>query len=301
MGPSSATASALGKTFVGLMIIERMVMHEGKRVVLFAPKATKDGVWEGHIKEWLPHISSDFSPLLKFAHTDLGRTGENLPERFLDIAGQADVVIIDEAHHFRNPGRQGGDGVEPSRYYRMYDLIDPEKRPKQVFMLTATPINNRLSDFRHMVELFTRRDEQYFARTVGVNNLRAHFNQLEKNLQSIVGQDISEATEDLSAAEDILAADQLFRDLVVQRSRAYAVASQQKEKGEAAVFPERKPPQVAEYSIKKTYGKLLDDFELAFDRDDPLFRLAMYYPLRWYKGPDTTIDPLVQGRPSARS
>ena len=34
-------------------------------------------------------------------------------------------------------------------------------RPKTVFMLTATPINNRLSDFRHMAELFTRRDEAY--------------------------------------------------------------------------------------------------------------------------------------------
>jgi hypothetical protein len=31
-------------------------------------------------------------------------------------------------------------------------------------MLTATPINNRLSDFRHMAELFTRRDDAYFAR-----------------------------------------------------------------------------------------------------------------------------------------
>ncbi len=40
----------LGKTFVGLMLIERLVLHEGKRVVLFAPKATKEGVWEpqGH-------------------------------------------------------------------------------------------------------------------------------------------------------------------------------------------------------------------------------------------------------------
>ena len=33
----------LGKTFVGLMLIERLVLHEGKRVVLFAPKATKVG------------------------------------------------------------------------------------------------------------------------------------------------------------------------------------------------------------------------------------------------------------------
>ena len=36
----------LGKTFVGLMLIERLILHEGKRVALFAPKATKEGV--GH-------------------------------------------------------------------------------------------------------------------------------------------------------------------------------------------------------------------------------------------------------------
>ena len=46
----------LGKTFVGMMLIERLVLHEGKRVVLFAPKATKEGVWEPHLSEWLPHI-----------------------------------------------------------------------------------------------------------------------------------------------------------------------------------------------------------------------------------------------------
>ena len=57
-------------------------------------------------------------------------------------------------------------------------------------MLTATPINNRLSDFRHMAELFTRRDEAYFARTLGVNNLRAHFNNMEKALRRRIGHDV---------------------------------------------------------------------------------------------------------------
>ena len=33
----------LGKTFVGLMLIERLILHEGKRVALFAPKAAKEG------------------------------------------------------------------------------------------------------------------------------------------------------------------------------------------------------------------------------------------------------------------
>ncbi len=292
----------LGKTFVGLMLIERLVLHEGKRVVLFAPKATKEGVWEPHLRDWLPHIGgvgggSDFSNLAVFSHTDLGRKGD-FPERFRRIAELADVVMIDEAHHFRNPGTLGSgeDGAEPSRYYRLYDLLDNAERPKTLFMLTATPINNRLSDFRHMAELFTHREEAYFARTLGVNNLSAHFNQMEKALRTRVGRDATDVSEQLSEAQEILFSDEIFRHLVVQRSRAYARESQIRETGKAAAFPERKAPQVAAYSIRKTYGRLLDMFEKAFTRKNPLFTLPMYYPLAWYKGPDTTIDPLEEGR-----
>lgn len=291
----------LGKTFVGLMLIERLVLHEGKRVVLFAPKATKEGVWEPHLHEWLPHIGgvgggADFSNLAVFSHTDLNRKGD-FPERFRRISELADVVIIDEAHHFRNPGTRGGeDDKEPSRYYRLFDLLDASVRDKTVIMLTATPINNRLSDFRHMAELFTRRDETFFARTLGVNNLTAHFNQMEKALRGRVGHDLTDVAEHMTDAQDLLAADAIFRHLVVQRSRAYARESQLRESGKTAMFPERKPPQVAEYSIRKTYGRLLDMFENAFARKNPLFTLPMYYPLAWYIGPDKSIDPLEEGR-----
>jgi superfamily II DNA or RNA helicase len=292
----------LGKTFVGLMLIERLVLHEGKRVVLFAPKATKEGVWEPHLREWLPHIggvggNADFSNLAVFSHTDLGRKGD-FPERFRRIAELADVVVIDEAHHFRNPGRRGGagEGIEPSRYYQLYDLLDNAVRPKTLIMLTATPINNRLSDFRHMAELFTRRAEAYFGRTLGVNNLSAHFNNMEKVLRNRVGHDLADVAEHMAEAQQILATDEIFRHLVVQRSRAYARESQIRETGKAAIFPDRRPPQVAEYSIRKTYGRLLDMFEKAFTRKNPLFTLPMYYPLAWYKGEDKTIDPLEEGR-----
>ena len=69
-----------------------------------------------------------------------------------------------------------------------------------------------------------------------------------------------------------------------------------RETGKAAAFPDRRPPQVAEYSIRKTYGHLLDMFEKAFQRKNPLFTLPMYYPLAWYKGPDKSIDPFEQNR-----
>lgn len=292
----------LGKTFVGLMLIERLVLHEGKNVVLFAPKATKEGVWEPHLREWLPHIGgvgggADFSNLAVFSHTDLGRKGD-FPERFRRIAELADAVVIDEAHHFRNPGRRGDpdEGDQPSRYYQLYDLLDNAVRPKAVFLLTATPINNRLSDFRHMAELFTRRDPAHFARTLGVNSLPAHFNNMERALRQTVGHDVPDVSEVISEAQDILAKDEVFKGLVVQRSRAYARESQIRETGKATAFPERRPPQVADYSIRKTYGRLLDMFENAFTRKNPLFTLPMYYPLAWYIGPDESIDPFEQNR-----
>src|SRR5690606_38508933 len=65
----------LGKTFVGLMIIERLV-RDKKHVVLFAPKGAKEGVWEPAIRDFLSHIGSrDFSNLAVFSHTDLQREG----------------------------------------------------------------------------------------------------------------------------------------------------------------------------------------------------------------------------------
>ena len=47
----------------------------------------------------------------------------------------------------------------------------------------------------------------------------------------------------------------------------------------SAIFPIRQKPQVAEYSLFKTYKTLLDKIEVAFNRSSPLFSLAVYNPL----------------------
>jgi len=287
----------LGKTFVGLMLIERLVLHENKRVVLFAPKAAREGVWEPHLRDWLPHIggvggSADFSNLTILSHTDLHRGGA-FPERFARIAELADAVIVDEAHHFRNRGSRGkpdDEGDQCSRYWRLFDLLGDEVRSKLVFLLTATPVNNRLADFRHMAELFTRGDEAYFARRLGVNNLSAHFNTMERHLTDSLNEGLT------AEAQEVLARDEVFSSLVVQRSRAYAKASQLAEGGEGTAFPDRKAPRVADYSIRSSYGELLDMFTEAFEKENPLFSLAIYYPLANYTGPDDSIDPLEAGR-----
>ena len=150
-------------------------------------------------------------------------------------------------------------------------------------MLTATPINNSLNDFRHLVELFSRGDETAFARTLGVPSVTARLNALTAQLLNRVGEEV-EVAEVIGEAQEVLSSDALFRGLVVQRSRSYARASQLQETGTSTAFPERDDPQVAEYSIRKTYGRLLDLVDQAFERAKPLFALPIYYPLAYYIG-----------------
>lgn len=280
----------LGKTFVGLQLIERLVMRERKRVVLIVPKSGRISVWERNLKKFLPHLMGDFSNLVLFNHTDLMRTGGDFAYRLQRIKEMADVVIIDEAHHFRNRGLANtGEGEIRSRYWKLYDLCEG----KSVFLLTATPVNNHLTDLQHLIELFSRIDQPgAFASTLGIHSLSSHFQKLEKQLEQIVrGSSLGELFEQNQVeVEQLLFDDKLFRELVVQRSRAYVTASQKQNGGSDVLFPVKEPPQVITYSVKKTYGHLLGKFEKAFAKEKPLFALAMYYPLGYWKQDPSTLD-----------
>lgn len=273
----------LGKTFVGLMLLERMVSWEGRRVVLMAPKAAREDVWKAEIKRYLPHLNSGFVSFIDYSHTDLQRKGDFLRNLELTLR-DADVVIIDEGHHFRNPGIKGEGLKEPSRYRRFQEYLHAGDRPKQLFFLTATPINNTIHDFRHMIELFTNANEQHFARNLGIHNLRSHFVQLERKIMGKNVQLDLEFGPEVLDVEKALKTDIVFDSLVVQRSRTYVKESQRQNNANQVIFPERDAPQVVAYNLKATYGKLLDSLELAFDKKFPLFVLGIYYPLAYWKG-----------------
>ncbi|MCL4216648.1 MAG: helicase, partial [Candidatus Hydrogenedentes bacterium] len=285
----------MGKTFVGMMLIERLAEFDRKRVALFVPKAARKPVWEAAINKYLPHLHGDFSNLVVYNHTDLSR-GNDFIARFARLSEMADVIIIDEAHHFRNPGFVGSDDRRPSRYRQMFEIADG----KTMYMLTATPVNNKLIDLQHMIELFSRRQSDYFKRTLGINSLAGHFRTMEKALERKLLPADAEVDGGMETneveAEEVLTGDHLFRGLVVQRSRAYVRRSQEQQDGFRAIFPEREAPQVAHYSVKKTYGKLLDIMEKAFSKDKPLFALPIYYPLAYYKGDDESIDTKLENR-----
>lgn len=276
-----------GKTFVGLMLIERLVRHEGKRVALFVPKAAKEAVWETEVRNHLKGIDKGYEALKLFSHTDLGR--EKLRDELQAVREQADVVIIDEAHHFRNRGTKGEGGKRRSRYWEMYDLCEG----KTAILLTATPINNSLIDFQNMVQLFSRDRVDHFARSpLGIHTLRGHIRELDRRIEA---EALSGATEELP---EEVGRDPLFRELVTQRSRADIVASMLAEDGEVR-FPTMALPQVAEYNVTQTYGKLLRMVEAAFNKAVPLFTLAIYDPTEYARAPSTpqsTEEAFERGR-----
>ncbi|RAK63320.1 helicase-related protein [Phenylobacterium kunshanense] len=272
----------LGKTFIGLMVLERLAVHEGKKVALIVPKSGRESVWEANLKKHLPDLAKggQWSNLLVLNHTDLNRAAM---DGTLDaIASQCDAIVIDEAHNFRNPGLLGTGRKRESRY-RVLQRIS---RGKELYLLTATPVNNGVYDLMHLIELFAQQGDAFAS--LGVHSLRGHFRTLEKTIRNANRADPDALPEDdvdqnveVGLAREAFAADPLVSHLVVQRSRAYVKASQQLESKGAAIFPVRENPKVANYDLTPLQQRLLDLVEESFRHKNELFRLALYDPTEW--------------------
>ena len=160
-------------------------------------------------------------------------------------------------------------------------------------MLTATPVNNRLTDLQHMIELFSRRRPDHFkAAPLGIHSLAGHFRKLEKASgddgcgQRGRRERAQRPNQSGRGRAGPLERQPLPGDCRSTQPRVHVKESQDQHGGSRAIFPTRKPPRVAEYQLRRTYGRLLDIVEQAFEKEKPLFSLAIYYPLAYYKGPD---------------
>ncbi|WP_022778291.1 helicase-related protein [Butyrivibrio sp. AE3009] len=282
----------LGKTFVGLMLIERFVKKERKNVVLMVPAAARVSVWETTIKKYIPEILEGFYPFKIINHTDLLlEKNEYLMEQ---ISQQAEIVVIDEAHHFRNRSS--------NRYRKLFEMM-ATGRQKQMFMLTATPINNSFLDLQHLIELFTHRQDDFFREApLGIHSLSGHFKKMEARLSAMTGTNVSDS---IDISDDIFRGDVLVNELVVQRSRAYVKKSLSKEEGDKVLFSNRQAPSVVNYSLRKSYGSLIDHFVNSFYRKDkktgknlPILALAVYSPYEetYFIGDKSKIDDMAFGR-----
>ena len=89
-----------------------------KKVLLIVPKSS--------LRRYLPELFGDFSNLVVVNHTDLQR-GSDWVEKLQRLKEQADVLVIDEAHHFRNPSTK----KDTSRYWQMQALAAEQMVQKE--------------------------------------------------------------------------------------------------------------------------------------------------------------------------
>jgi superfamily II DNA or RNA helicase len=253
----------LGKTHVALMLIER-ARRDKMKVLIIAPNATIPSVWQRLLSEHFPEDFGDHTDDIRLcSHTDLERDSRVSDEVARLLGKRYDVVIVDEAHHFRVPHRNRS---------RRLKIIT---RGNTVFLLTATPINNTPLDLYHLLNYIAQDDRTKFAR-VGVPDLRRWFNQ---RLQR----------DDLGLLQLTLANEPEFQDflrhVMVMRSRKY-VKTLDKQEDPSVKFPERALPEVIEYSLQEVYGDLLPEIFKAFDSRDARIKLVLYETERFKQQKD---------------
>jgi superfamily II DNA or RNA helicase len=272
----------LGKTFVGLMLTEYYAVRKRKNVLIMATKTGQDAVWNPEIRDRLPDLyGGQFSNVIVKAHTDLStKAGADEIEH---LAKRADIVIIDEAHNFRNRGtRPNEDNPWGSRWWRMQRICEG----KTVFLLTATPINNSLFDLVHQVELFTGLEADAHFASIGIGSIRRYFVDLERHFKNEVL--------DHSTVDELLSQDRFFQSVIHQNSRRYAVDSARLAGSGEVIFPETQVPRAVNYQFGILYAPLFDEITAAFNKKSPLFVLPMYYPLAFSTNDD--VDTVIENR-----
>ena len=263
-----------GKTYIGLMLLERY-LRDNKRVLLITPKSVAESVWNSQVSR---QLRSKYGRLLREhydikLHTDLGRQ-RGISDDDLDYFREhKDVIIIDEAHHFRNPSSNRG------------RLLMELARNKKLYLLTATPINNSIDDIYHLINYFAQNNRGHFAE-IGVHDFRRHFRNIEKRLEN--GSETIDIVEQIEE-DDFLRQDPVLRQILIQRSRNY-IKDAEIASGTHILFPKRVIEPTIDYSLRRVYRTLYGELQDAFDRHDPFLNLAIYNTAKYHKKPERQIE-----------
>lgn len=150
-----------GKTEIGLSFIEERTKEDGVYALVITPAQLK-GRWQERIDQ--EKLSAQVISFQELASDEQLVPDARRPRRHLNVRKDSyRLILVDEAHALRN---------EDTTWYRaMERLLGGD--PKQVVLLTATPINNGLWDLYNLVMLFARHDRAFGA--IGIDSVRNLF------------------------------------------------------------------------------------------------------------------------------
>jgi SNF2 family DNA or RNA helicase len=148
-----ADSVGLGKTFSALAVIKYYELRND-RVLVLAPKKLREN--------WTVYTQNDTRNLLEgdrynydvLNHTDLSRYHGYSGEINLETIKweNYDLIVIDESHNFRNnnPSKE-----RETRYSRLMEKVIKKGVKTKVLMLSATPVNNKMTDLKNQIAFIT--------------------------------------------------------------------------------------------------------------------------------------------------
>src|SRR6266536_523283 len=264
-GVMIADSVGLGKTWIGKKLLEDYAYHQRYKAIVICPAALQ--------KMWRDELLSAGIAAHIITQEALGRDEFDSS----DIQ-DADIVLVDESHNFRNRNAQ--------RYENLERILAANNRRgkvsgerKKLILLTATPINNNVFDLYNQVNLFTGGDRSYFA-AAGIGDLYRYFQVARQtNLQQETG----------------IALFNLLEEVVIRRTRPFIKEAYPNAtiKGQPISWPERRLKTIR-YDLEATYGGIYDKL---VNRIEGL-KLAPYR-LETYKKQGIARDQFEEGREEA--
>ncbi|GCE49834.1 phospholipase D-like protein [Thermosporothrix hazakensis] len=263
-GVMIADSVGLGKTWIGKKLLEDYAYHLRYKAVIICPASLK--------KMWDEETRSAGIAVHILTQEMLGREEYDI-QPYLD----ADLVLIDESHNFRNKSTR--------RYEKLELLLAGNQRKgamsgerKKIILLTATPINNSIFDLYHQINLFTGGDRSYFAEA-GIGDLQRYFMAAQRHQQKESG----------------LALFNLLEEVVIRRTRPFIKQAYPNAtiKGMPIRWPERRLKTVR-YNLEGTYEGIYTTIVKHIEG----LRLAPY-KLETYKKSEVARDQFEEGREEA--
>jgi len=293
-----ADSVGLGKTYTALAVIKYFELRNERVLVLCPKKLTRNWTIYKNPSTLNP-FSDDKFRYDVLHHTDLSRESGEVNGVHLDTLnwGAYDLVVIDESHNFRNnklATQRPGEPEKRSRYQRlMEDIISAGVKTK-VLLLSATPVNNQLSDLRNQISFIAGGDvarndiaDAAFAEKLNIPSIRDTSRQAQTHFTNWAKKPPGQRkTRDLIAA---IGGDffKLLDGLSIARSRSQIATYYAGEMKKLGGFPNRPPPKAIHAQID------LEQRYLSFEQLDAeisSLRLALYHPTSFLR--DDLSDPV---------
>jgi superfamily II DNA/RNA helicase len=246
-----ADVVGLGKTIIASIIAKKFVYENGyhTKILIVYPPALEAN-WKKTIKDF--HIWNNCS----FVST--GSLDKVIDNEILDYpnADEYDLIIIDEAHKFRNDTSQMYERLQTiTKTDRRIPGVDGDVR-KKVMLLTATPLNNHPSDIENQVYLFQDRRN---SNLTGVKDLQLFFTPLKEEYDKLKKDKVLNVNKVKAIFDRIR--DSVVEPLVIRRTRTDIKNNPDYLKdieAQGIEFPEINPPNAVKYELDDNLSKLFD-------------------------------------------